>query len=141
MATVTDRPLDGETITNCHGYVIAGWSCSWALKDIKIGSKTLDDKNRRTEADDASYLCRNINPTSVINCERCGAGFGAGTEALDKDGKVIATVQIGSDYYWRYSKEYQARNHKLKGNFHLSGSSYDEEPEPRQEERDGRGSD
>ncbi|RTE76370.1 hypothetical protein BHE90_009167 [Fusarium euwallaceae] len=141
LAPVTDRPLDGETFTNCHGYIIAGWSCSWALKDIKIGSKTLDDKNRRTEADDASYLCRNINPTSVSNCERCGAGFGAGTEALDKDGKVIATIQIGSDYYWKYSEEYQARNHKLKGNFHLSGSSYEEELEPRQEERERRGSD
>ncbi|RSL71591.1 hypothetical protein CEP54_001269 [Fusarium duplospermum] len=140
LVPVTDRPLNGETITSCHGYIIAGWSCSQALKDIDTESKTLDDKNRRTEADDASYRCRNINPNSASNCERCGAMFGEGTEALDKDGKVIATLQLGSHYYWRYSKEYQVRNLELKDRF-LSGSSYDEDLERRQELRGRRGSD
>ncbi|KAJ4326302.1 hypothetical protein N0V84_003168 [Fusarium piperis] len=92
MSQATSGPLDGWTITNPHGYIIAGWSCSRSLKPYEMKYKMPEGKNRRTEAEDANYRCRNMNPSSASNCELCFARFDVGTEALDRDGKRGAII-------------------------------------------------
>ncbi|KAI8715302.1 hypothetical protein NCS52_01037600 [Fusarium sp. LHS14.1] len=106
---IEDGPLDGYTVGNGKGAFAAGWSCSAPLKDEEMKDKIPDGKNRRTEADDASYRCCNINPNSAKTCERCGARFDVGTEALDKDGKVIGTInkiEVVEVFLWKLSEEY-----------------------------------
>lgn len=121
LAPVAGGPLDGWTIANPHGYIIAGWSCSRALKNFEIKYRMPDDKNRRTEADDANYRCRTINPSLADNCQRCGARFDVDVEALDKEGRVIATVKMiteRDDHYWRYSEDYSGYKPNLTWNHH-----------------------
>lgn len=120
-APVANEPLEHSTITNPHGYIMAGWTCSRALKDFEIKHRMPDDKNRRIEADDANYRCRTINEILASNCQRCGARFDVGIEALDKAGKVIATLKMMTergDYYWRYSKDYPGYKPGLTWNNH-----------------------
>lgn len=122
-------PLDGSTITNPHGYIIAGWSCSRPLKSYEIKYKMPDGKNRRVGASDANYRCRNMNPNGADSCDLCYARFDVGAEALDKDGEVIATIKMiteRGDYFWQYSKEYPAYKPSLTWSCHFSDFRHDE---------------
>ncbi|KAM0435897.1 hypothetical protein ACHAPT_002789 [Fusarium lateritium] len=73
---------------------VAHWSCSQGLNDSEIKASKPDDKTRRGEAEDAHRCCRHINPISAEECQRCGKDFDVGSEALDKDENVIATMKI-----------------------------------------------